>query len=509
LSRDRYWGTPLPVWRNDADPSRVVCVGSLTELEELSGVRLDDPHRPYVDDITFTLPGEEGTYRRVPQVIDAWFDSGSMPFAQFGAPYRNATEAGAAYPADFICEAIDQTRGWFFSLLAESTLLFDEPAYRNVICLGHVVDRHGKKMSKSRGNILEPQAIFDQFGADAVRWYFFTSVSAGSEYRVSPEAIQEVVRRFLLTLWNTYSFFVTYASIDDYDPAGPQPPVAERPALDRWCLARLEQTVDEVRNALDGYDATDACRQIEALVEDVSKWYVRRSRRRFWKGDGAPGNGASAGLTDLDKRCAYATLHTVLHTLARLVAPFMPFVAERMYRNLSGFEGDVPPPEGTPESVHLTDYPVATDELRDPELIVEMARLRRLVETGLAAREQAGIKVRQPLGSATVRGQAFAPELEVIFADELNVKRVACAEKVGPHEDVVLDTTITDELLLEGLAREISRSVNELRKQAGLQVDDRIVLSVDAEGDALRAVRAHEVRLRSDTLARLVAPFMP
>jgi isoleucyl-tRNA synthetase len=500
LSRSRYWGTPLPIWICD-DPECATrrCVGSTAEL----GLTTDDDlHKPFIDEVTLTCERCGAAMHRVPDVIDCWYDSGAMPFAQWHYPFENREWFEQRHPADFICEAIDQTRGWFFSLLAESTLLFDQPAYRNVICLGHVVDRNGKKMSKSRGNIIAPATVFDQFGADAVRWYFFASVSAGAEYRVSMEAVQEVVRRFLLTLWNTYSFFVTYASIDDWDPASGGPPVAERPALDRWALARLEQTVDEVGAALDAYDATDACRQIEALVEDVSKWYVRRSRRRFWKGDEA---GAASAGGDADKRAAYATLHTVLHTMSRLLAPFMPFVAERMYRNLSGFEGDNPPAPGTAsESVHLTDYPVSTDELRDPELIVEMARMRRLVENGLAAREQAGVKVRQPLAAATVRGAAFAAELEAIFADELNVKSVRYEPKAGQFEDVVLDTAITDELLLEGIAREISRFVNDLRKKGGLNVDDRITLHVDAEGDALRALRAHEDRLRGDTLALAV-----
>ena len=487
LSRTRYWGTPLPVWVCDGC-GEMRCVGSAGEL----GLTTDDDlHKPHIDEVTLACAKCGGVMHRVPELIDCWYDSGAMPFAQWHYPFENREWFEDRHPADFICEAIDQTRGWFFSLLAESTLLFDEPAYRNVICLGHVVDKNGKKMSKSRGNIINPQAMFDQFGADAVRWYFYTSVSAGTEYRVSPEAIQEVVRRFLLTLWNTYSFFVTYASIDDYDPASEAPPVAERPALDRWALARLAQTVDEVRAALDAYDATDACRQVEAFVEDVSKWYVRRSRRRFWKGD-------DGDVTD--KSSAYATLHTVLHTLSRLVAPFMPFLAERMYRNLSGFEGDSPP-AGLPDSVHLTDYPVAGDEMRDPQLSVEMARLRRLVENGLAAREQAGIKVRQPLALATVRGAGFDAELQAIFADELNVKAVAYTAREGQFEDVVLDTAITDELLLEGMARDISRAVNELRKKAGLAVDDRIVLHVEAGGDDLRAVQAHEERLRADTLA--------
>jgi isoleucyl-tRNA synthetase len=493
LSRSRYWGTPLPIWTcDDPDCGEQRCVGSAAEL----GMTVDDDlHKPHIDEVTLTCEKCGGTMHRVPDVIDCWYDSGAMPFAQWHYPYENKEWFEDRHPADFICEAIDQTRGWFFSLLAESTLLFDEPAYRNVICLGHVVDRNGKKMSKSRGNILDPMAVLDQFGADAVRWYFFTSVSAGAEYRVSMEAIQEVVRRFLLTLWNTYSFFVTYASIDDWDPAGSEaPPIAARPELDRWVLARLAGTVDAVQQALDAYDATDACREIEALVEDVSKWYVRRSRRRFWKGDGA------ADGWDDDKRSAYATLHTVLLTVSRLIAPFMPFLAERMYRNLSGFDGDQPP-SAVPESVHLTDFPTATDEMRDPELLLQMARLRRLVENGLAAREQSGVKVRQPLRACTVRGAAFDPELESIFADELNVKTVEYAGRAGQFEDVVLDTTITDELLLEGLARELSRAVNDLRKKAGLNVEDRIVLSVDADGDALRAVRAHEQRLRGDTLA--------
>jgi len=493
LSRSRYWGTPLPIWVCDApDCGAQRCVGS---AEELGLTVEDDLHKPFIDQVTLSCEKCGATMHRVSDVIDCWYDSGAMPFAQWHYPFENKEWFEQRHPADFICEAIDQTRGWFFSLLAESTLLFDEPAYRNVICLGHVVDRGGKKMSKSRGNILDPNAMFDQFGADALRWYFFTSVSAGAEYRISPEAVQEVVRRFLLTLWNTYSFFVTYASIDDWDPgASDAPPIAQRPELDRWVLARLAGTVDAVTTALDAYDATDACREIELLVEDVSKWYVRRSRRRFWKGDGA-GQG-----WDDDKRSAYATLHTVLHTLSRMVAPFMPFLAERMYRNLSGFDGDAPP-AGPPDSVHLTDFPEATDEMRDPELLLQMARLRRLVENGLAARETAGVKVRQPLRLATVRGAAFDPELEAIFADELNVKAVAYAGRAGQFEDVVLDTEITDDLLLEGLAREISRAANDLRKKAGLNVEDRITLHVDAEGDALRAVRAHEDRLRGDTLA--------
>jgi isoleucyl-tRNA synthetase len=326
-------------------------------------------------------------------------------------------------------------------------------------------------------------------------------VTAGSEYRVAPELVQDVVRRFILTLWNVYKFFVEYAEIDGFDPAEPAPPVPGRPVLDRWVLARLAQSIDGVRAALDGHDATDASRIVEAFVEDVSKWYVRRSRRRFWKTGG--------GDADDDKRAAYATLFTVLDTLSRLLAPFMPFLAERIYRNLNGLTGDQPPMEGVADSVHLTDYPVAQGVMRDPDVIAGMARLRRLVEDGLAARETARIKVRQPLARATVRGAQLHPELEGIFAEELNVKRVEYAPPAGEHEDVVLDTELTDELRGEGMVRELSRKVNELRKQAGLALDDRITLYVDAEGELRRAVETHREHLERETLATRIVVRRP
>ena len=497
LSRTRYWGTPLPVWVCEScDDQR--CVGSLAEV----GMTVaDDVHKPHADEVTLPCDKCGGVMRRVPEVIDAWYDSGAMPFAQWHYPFENREWFESRHPADFICEGLDQTRGWFYTLLAESTLLFDKPAYRNCIVTGVVIDTAGKKMSKSKGNVLDPFELFDLLGADATRWYFYSSVSAGGEYRVGPDQIQEVVRRFLLTLWNTYSFFVTYAEIDGFDPAAPSPAVLERPALDRWALARLAETVDSVRDDLDRYDATDACRAIELFVEDVSKWYVRRSRRRFWKTGEADGNAPAAA--DADKRAAYATLHTVLHTLSLLVAPFMPFLAERLYRNLCGFEGDHPLPD-VPDSAHLCDYPQAEGAWRDADLVAEMARLRRLVEDGLAARERARIKVRQPLRLAIVRGERLSPELETIFADELNVKAVDYAPREGQFEDVVLDTEITDDLLLEGVAREVSRKVNDLRKQAGLALDDRIVLHVEAQGDALRAIQHHENWLRRETLAARV-----
>ncbi len=487
VSRSRYWGTPLPIWICEGCGAQR-CVGSTAEV----GLTVDDDlHKPFIDEVVLACEACGGEMRRCPDVIDCWYDSGAMPFAQWHYPFENVERFEERHPADFICEAIDQTRGWFFTLLAESTLLFDRPAYRNVICLSHVVDKRGKKMSKSRGNIINPSELFDQFGADATRWYFYTSVTAGSEYRVAPELIQEVVRRFILTLWNVYKFFVDYAEIDGFDPAAPAPPVPGRPVLDRWVLARLAQGVDGVRAALDAYDATDASRVIEGFVEDVSKWYVRRSRRRFWKTDS----------DDDDKRSAYATLFTVLDTLSRLLAPFMPFLAERIYRNLNGLTGDQPPMEGVAGSVHLTDYPVAPAVMRDPEVIAEMARLRRLVEEGLAARETARIKVRQPLAGATVLGAPLDPELEAIFAEELNVKAVGYTPREGDHEGVVLDTELTDELRREGMIRELSRKVNELRKQAGLALDDRITLDVDTDGELRRAVEAHREHLERETLA--------
>ena len=494
LSRSRYWGTPLPVWVCEGCAAQR-CVGSLAEVGMTPA---DDVHKPYIDAVTLDCGDCGGTMRRVAEVIDCWYDSGAMPYAQWHYPFENREWFESRHPADFICEGQDQTRGWFYTLLAESTLLFDRPAYRNCIVTGLVVDSTGKKASKSKGNVLDPFVLFDQFGADAVRWYFYSSVSAGGDYRVGPEAVQEVVRRFLLTLWNTYSFLVTYAELDGFDPAAPSPPVLERPGLDRWALARLAQTVDTVRADLDRYDATDACRAIELLVEDVSKWYVRRSRRRFWKSGDA--NGSAPAAADADKRAAYATLHTVLHTTALLIAPFMPFLAERLYRNLTGFEGDHAP-AGVPDSVHLCDYPTAEPAWRDAELVTQMARLRRLVEDGLAARERARIKVRQPLSLATVHGERLPAELEAIFTDELNVKAVGYAPREGQFEEVVLDTAITDELRLEGIAREISRKVNDLRKKAGLALDDRITLLIEAGGDALRAAQGHEEWLRGETLA--------
>jgi isoleucyl-tRNA synthetase len=412
LSRDRYWGTPLPIWRNDADPSRMIVVGSLAELSELTGTDLSelDPHRPFIDDVTFTVPGEEGTYRRVRQVIDAWYDSGSMPFAQWGAPHRNQAEFEAAYPAQFIAEAIDQTRGWFYTLMAVGTLVFGKSSYENVLCLGHILAEDGRKMSKHLGNILEPMPLMDRHGADAVRWFMLAGGSPWSARRVGHEALSEVVRKVLLTYWNTASFFTLYAETNGWDPASsPAPPRAERPLLDRWALAELASVTAGVTQALEDFDTQTAGRLIAGFVDDLSNWYVRRSRRRFWDGDPA----------------ALGTLHEVLDGLTRLMAPFTPFVTERVWRSavLPGVvarDGEA----AAVDSVHLASWPTVDDEARDDALVEQVALVRRLVELGRSARTSAKARTRQPLARALVAAPGWSQlprDLVAEVADELNV----------------------------------------------------------------------------------------
>ncbi len=334
LSRDRYWGTPLPVWRNDADPSRMICVGSLAELEQLSGVALEDPHRPFVDDVTFTRPGEDGTYRRVPQVIDAWFDSGSMPFAQFGAPYRNQTRAAAAYPADFICEAIDQTRGWFYSLMAVGTLVKDRSSYKTVLCLGHILADDGRKMSKHLGNILEPVPLMDRHGADALRWFMLCTGSPWAPRRIGHKVLDEIASKVLRTYWSVASFQALYARANGWTVGQ----AGEPTVLDRWALSEAHRLVGEVDAALEDYDTQRAGRALSTYIDDLSNWYVRRSRRRFWDGDPA----------------ALSTLHECLHLLTRLLAPFVPFVTEKVWSALFATTGEL-----APESVHLSQWPIS------------------------------------------------------------------------------------------------------------------------------------------------------
>jgi isoleucyl-tRNA synthetase len=547
LSRERYWGTPLPVWRTE-DGEETHVIGSLAELEELSGVRLDDPHRPYVDDVTFESPTSGKLMRRVPEVIDVWFDSGAMPFAQWHAPFENEDEFASHFPADYICEALDQTRGWFYSLLAVSTLLFDQAPYRNVVCLGLITDDQGKKMSKSVGNIVAPWDVLEEHGADAFRWYFFTSKQPWDGYRFSFDAIGEGVRGFLRQLWNTYAF------LDRYRPERPSEPTD----LDRWVLSRLSATVSEVTERLDDYDATMGGRAIAAFVDDLSNWYVRRSRRRFWDGEQA----------------AFDTLRTALVTVARLLAPFTPFVADELYEGL----------DATEPSVHLTDWPEPAE--RDLELEAAMAVARETVRLGLAARGQAKIKVRQPLRAAVVvaagRERAAIERLADVVAEELNVKElrfVDTADELGSYEvkanyrtlgprfgklmpqvaaaiesldpthvaaafrdgrtigisidghdhelsaddlqlamqplegyqleregshAVALELALDQELIMEGLAREVVRAVQETRKRAGLEVEDRIALTLGGDVELLDAARAFEGYVTGETLATTV-----
>jgi len=421
LSRERYWGTPLPLWVCPGD--HVTPVGSLRELSELAGrdVTSMDPHRPDVDAVEIACRECGQTARRVPEVIDTWYDAGAMPYAQWSYHPdlgRGIDEFQERFPADFISEAIDQTRGWFYTLMAESVLLFDDTSYRHVVCLGHLIDREGRKMSKSAGNQLDPWSVLDRHGADALRWYLITVGSPWASRRVYFEALDEVVRQFLLTLWNVYSFHVTYANVDGFDPASsPHVPVAERPPLDRWILSQLAQTVREARDGLEAYDATGAGRRIARFVDDLSNWYVRRARRRFW----AAGRGGEAA----DKAAAYLTLHECLTTVARLLAPFTPFLTEELWQNLAAGA------DGAAESVHLADYPEPDEAAVDPELDERMQAVRDIVSLGRTIRTDARVRVRQPLARAVVHfpgdREGLTPLLELV-EDELNVKRVEFAE---------------------------------------------------------------------------------
>ncbi|MDX1509936.1 MAG: isoleucine--tRNA ligase [Nitriliruptorales bacterium] len=554
LSRDRYWGTPLPFWR--CEEGHVTVVGSRAELSERAGRDLSDldPHRPFVDEVTIPCSECNRTAERIPDVADAWFDSGAMPFAQFGHPHQNQELFEASFPAQYICEAIDQTRGWFYTLLAEATLLFDTTSYETVLCLGHIVDEDGQKMSKSKGNILDPWELIDRHGADALRWLMLAEGNPWVNRRVGHHLLEDVIRQFLLTLWNTHVFFLTYAGIDGWDADGEVPPVAERPVMDRWILAELADVVETVDAALDRYDVSRATRRIETFVDDLSNWYVRRCRRRFWR---------AAADDPRDKVAAHASLHTCLATLAGLLAPFVPFVAERLWQDLV-----VPADPDASPSVHLSDFPSADEAWTDDELRTAMVAARQLVELGRQARNDSGVRVRQPLARALVTtpdAAAMLPDLLPDIADELNIKSVEVADgttdlvelslrpnfkQLGPvfkdaaprvaealrtadHDtarrvatelasgpatitvdgrdvqltpdmvDVLetarpgwavathagssfaLDTTLTPELELEGVARELVRAVNELRKEADLALDDRIALHVSIAPDEL------------------------
>ncbi len=492
FSRERYWGTPLPIWRCESCDYRE-CIGGVDDLKGKPGFNgLKEPldlHRPYVDDMTYDCPQCGATMRRVPEVIDCWFDSGAMPVSQVHYPFENETllEDGR-FPADYICEAVDQTRGWFYSLHAISTLLFSRPCFLNCICLGHILDAKGEKMSKAKGNVIEPSAVIDKYGADALRWYFFTSSPPGNVRRFSVDMVSEVTRRFLLTLWNTYSFFVNYANIDRFTPG--MEGVLSHSELDHWIISELNQLVADVDNGLEHYDPNGAGRKIEGFVDDLSNWYVRRSRRRFWKSE-----------NDADKLAAYTTLYQCLVTLTKLLAPFIPFVAEEMYRNLvcSAFPDQ-------PASVHLADFPVADMDKVDRHLADDIRLIMRVSSLGRAARSEAGIKVRQPLSRllvkvASERHKRALKHLAPQVLEEVNVKALEVVDDmpVTKHKDwplasegdvmVMLDTDITLELAAEGMAREIVRRLQMMRRSAGFEIADHIATCYQGD-EYIRSVMA-------------------
>ena len=427
LSRERYWGTPLPIWVCD-DCGHQHCIGSIAELQELGTDVPDDIelHRPYVDDVALACEKCGGTMHRVQDVIDCWFDSGCAHTAQWHYPFENKEMLEQAYPADFICEAIDQTRGWFYSLLATGTLLYDKPAYKNCLCL-ELNYGTGQKMSKSRGNTVDPWTILNGQGADAMRWYMFTATTPWTPRTFKPEGIDEALKKFMGTLQNVYSFFVMYANLEQIDVLQDAPPISERATVDRWILSRLHTVIDKVRDEMENYHLTNAPRAIEAFVDDLSNWYVRRSRDRFW--------GAEAGP---DKHAAYATLYEVLVTVAKLAAPFVPFLADGLYRNLVCSLNTE-----APLSVHLAEYPVADAALKDAQLEADMDFTREVISMGHAARNRSGIKTRQPLAEITLGAlsdveKATVNRLADLIHDELNVKAIGFTEDLNAFAQVTL-----------------------------------------------------------------------
>ncbi len=559
LSRNRYWGTPLPIWR--CENKHEICVDSLKELGGLSGQELSnlDPHRPFVDDITFSCAECSSTMVRVPEVIDCWYDSGAMPFAQWGYPHKpgSVEKFKAAYPADFICEAIDQTRGWFYTLMTIGTLVFDESSYKSVLCLGHILDKDGRKMSKHLGNVLEPISLMDQHGADAVRWYMLAAGSPWSARRVGHDAISDVVRKTLLTYWNTISFHALYAQASNFE-LSQSPALKDRTLMDRWILSELNVLVAEVDKAYTEFDSQSAGRVLARFIDELSNWYVRRSRRRFWDGDVA----------------ALATLHECLLTLTQLLAPMVPFIAEHTWQELIR----VADPQAA-DSVHLTDFPISQSALIDLDLNAQVAMTRRVVELGRAARAESGIKIRQPLQRALISAQgwsALPSDMKEQISDELNVldlediadadgdlvdisvkanfkslgakygKAVQDVAKlivatdatalvkqlrstgaatvgdfaialddlvitevpksgwmVSSHdgESVALDLALSPELIASGHLREVIRLIQERRKSDGFEISDRIHVRWNAPSDLAKTIAANIAHISEEVLA--------
>jgi isoleucyl-tRNA synthetase len=580
LSRNRYWGTPLPIWRcDDARCAAVTCIGSVEELTTRSGGEAPpDLHRPYIDEVAIPCEDCGGQMHRVKSVIDTWYDSGAMPFAQFHYPFEGQEEFKERFPADYICEAQDQTRGWFYTLLAESTLLFGESSFKNCVCLGLILDPEGQKMSKSRGNVVDPWDVLAAHGADAFRWYYLTAQQPWAGYRFSVDTVGESVRNFMLQLWNTYSFWVLYANADGIEPdalrsefSSPGDDKSDRGDLtdiDRWALSRLQATVATVRERMDDFDATTAGRAIADFVEELSNWYVRLNRRRFWDGD----------------RAAFATLRTCLLETSAMLAPFTPFLADEIYRNLQG--GAAGEFGDAPDSVHLSDFPVVDEALRDPGLEAAMTAVRRTVRLGHAARGAAKVKVRQPLRRAVIvanederagieaRADLVTAELNVkeldFVSDEgdlvsyevkanyrslgprfgKSMPQVAAAiaaldpahvaatlgdggaigisidgadHTLGPDDvtmalkpldgyeveaeaghAVALQLEIDEELRREGVAREVVRAVQLARQEAGLEITDRIALGLAGDEELLEVGREHQAYIAGETLAESV-----
>ena len=513
FSRERYWGTPLPVWKCEKCGA-FECIGGVNELKSKPGCNgLKEPldlHRPFMDDTSFTCEKCGGQMKRAPEVIDCWFDSGSMPFAQVHYPFKNKDEFDTVLKqADYICEGVDQTRGWFYSLHAISTLLFDRPCYKNCICLELVLDAKGEKMSKSKGNVVKPMEVVKLHGADALRWYCYTSAPPGSVRRFDTKMVGDITRQFLLTLWNVYSFFVMYANIDNYKP-DPQKTTADVPELDLWILSELNQLIKDVDASLESYNPTGAARKIEEFVDMLSNWYVRRSRRRFWKSE-----------SDTDKLSAYNTLYHCLVTVAKLMAPFTPYITEELYQNLvRSVEKDAP------LSVHLTDFPVADETRINRDLSADTQLAMRVCSLGRAARSQANVKVRQPLAQAIVKVNSARDKDGLVrltsqILEELNVKKLAFADKVEElnmpqfcvgtegEVSVAIPKDISPELAEEGLAREIVHRLQTMRKTAGFEIADYIVTYYQGDDYVRQVMTNYADYVKLETLSRSLIEGKP
>ncbi len=522
FSRERYWGTPLNIWRcSSCDDCE--CVGGLDELRtqsNLSGLTTPlDLHRPYMDEITFACPKCDGRMQRVPEVIDCWFDSGAMPVAQWHYPFENEDKFKQNFPADFICEAVDQTRGWFYSLHAISTLLFNRPCFKNVICLGHVVDAQGEKMSKSKGNVIDPWAVINSYGADAIRWYMLVSSPGEDNHRFSNKMLEETIRKIFLTLWNTYSFFTLYANIDRFVPQ-PLTADSDQPKafteLDNWIISELNRLISEVSKLMDNYNLTSATRRIEGFIDNLSNWYVRRNRRRFWKSE-----------NDADKLAAYTTLYQCLVTLSQLLAPFVPFIAEELYQNLFRSVN----PEAR-ESVHLTDFPIADETKINDKLNSDVELAMKISSLGRAARAKAGIKVRQPLGKAVVgvenkEEKKALENLATEVTEEINTKQLVILSEAKEREEfaslmpdysvandarywVAISTELTPELIAEGVSRELVRHLQNMRRNAKFDITDHIVTYYQTKESLIKQViNTFTDYIKQETLSQELIDGLP